>query len=228
MLVLPYALYAGVMTILAPCIWPLLPIILSTSRSENERFRPLGISLGVVISFTLFALTVSSLAVTFGLPPSFFHAVAVVILLFIGLLLIFPKANRALQKRIQYLALFTERKEHAWDDGFIGGLVTGLVLGLAWSPFAGPILESLTDVAHSKGGPSVVFVTLAYVLGIGLPLLGIAYGGQQLLRPSRQQYVSPRVIQLFFGVFTIVIAIAMAFNIDKWATHLLWSLIIHL
>ncbi|MBF0490833.1 MAG: cytochrome c biogenesis protein DipZ, partial [Candidatus Omnitrophica bacterium] len=63
---LAFSFLAGFVTILAPCIWPLLPIVLSASSGVGKR-RPLGITLGVMTSFTVFTLSISYLEKIFHL-----------------------------------------------------------------------------------------------------------------------------------------------------------------
>src|SRR3989304_3961060 len=84
-----FAFISGLVTILAPCIWPLLPIIFSTSATGGHA-KSLGISLGIVISFAIFTLTLSYLVSIFNFDPDILRTFAVLILTFLGLSLIIP------------------------------------------------------------------------------------------------------------------------------------------
>src|SRR5476651_2016245 len=90
-LLLLFSFLAGFVTILAPCIWPVLPIILSSSiAGEAGRRRPLGIILGVMLSFAVFTLSISYLVHIFHFDPSVLRLLAVIIIVFLGLTMIVP------------------------------------------------------------------------------------------------------------------------------------------
>lgn len=89
-LLLCVAFLARLVTILAPCIWPLLPIVLSSSAAGKTHARPLGITLGIMLSFTFFTLAFSFLVSLFHLNPNIVRVSAVIVLVFLGLSMIVP------------------------------------------------------------------------------------------------------------------------------------------
>src|SRR5260370_33962688 len=90
-LLLLFSFLAGFATILAPCIWPVLPIVLSSSSAgEKNHQRPLGITIGVMLSFTVFTLSVSYLVRIVHFDPNILRIFAVVIIAFLGLTMIIP------------------------------------------------------------------------------------------------------------------------------------------
>jgi thiol-disulfide isomerase/thioredoxin len=101
-------------------------------------------------------------------------------------------------------------------SGFWGGLITGLSLGIVWSPCAGPILASIAALAATQMVSSgIVLVTLAYMAGTGIPLFIFASVGQNLL--TKTHSLSPYLgkIRQIFGVVIIVTAIGIWTNYDK-------------
>ncbi|MCL4389863.1 MAG: cytochrome c biogenesis protein DipZ [Patescibacteria group bacterium] len=101
--------------------------------------------------------------------------------------------------------------------GLRGGLVTGLSLGLVWSPCAGPILASVAALsATGQLSVQVGLVTLAYVLGVGVPLFLFAAVGQQVF--GRLHFLSTHLgqIQKIFGVILILTALAIYTNFDVY------------
>src|SRR6185295_18739990 len=97
-----FAFLAGFVTILAPCIWPLLPIVLSASSGAGKK-RPLGITLGVMTSFTIFTLTISYLEKILHLDPNLFRLVAVIIIGLLGLSMMIPSLGTAFENFINRL-----------------------------------------------------------------------------------------------------------------------------
>ena len=213
-LLLGFSFLAGLATILAPCVWPILPIVLSSSIGQG-RARPLGISLGVVVSFAIFTLAISYLVKAFHFDPNIFRLFAVVVIAFLGFSMIIPALSRVTESLIGRLSgVFGSSSGQS--SGFLGGFVTGLSLGIVWSPCAGPILAAIAALAATNQVSSgVVLITLAYSIGAGVPLLLFAYGGQQFIQRARG--ISPFTgrIQQGFGVLMILAALAIFTNLDK-------------
>src|SRR5258708_3710572 len=88
-ILLLFSFLAGFVTILAPCIWPLLPIVLSASAGSGKQ-RPLGITLGVMTSFTVFTLSISYLEKIFHLDANIFRLLAVIIIGLLGISMMIP------------------------------------------------------------------------------------------------------------------------------------------
>ncbi len=210
------AFISGLFTILAPCIWPLLPIVLADVTQSNSKRRPLGITAGVAISFTFFTLAISTLESSIGFSPNVLRKLAVVVLLVIGTSLVIPTFSRRLEASISSLSgRFAGIGRNQRRD-FSGGFITGLALGVVWTPCSGPILASIaTLAATSKVSFQVVVVTLFYVAGVSIPLFGFAVGGQRLLAKSRRLSKHTGRIQIASGVIMIITAVAIYTNYDK-------------
>lgn len=216
-LLLGFSFLAGLVTILAPCIWPVLPIILSSSiAGRNQKLRPLGITLGVVVSFTFFTLAISSLVRIFHLDPNILRLTAVFIIAFLGLMMIIPALTVRFEGLVSRLSGRFNPVTNQQNSGFFPGFITGLSLGLVWSPCAGPILATIATLA-ATGQVSfmVILVTLAYILGVAIPLFAFAYGGQRFLIRAHNLNKYTARIQQVFGIIMILAAIAIYTNYDQ-------------
>jgi cytochrome c biogenesis protein CcdA/thiol-disulfide isomerase/thioredoxin len=215
MLLLGFAFLAGLVTILAPCIWPILPIVLSSSVAGKGHQRPLGITLGVVVSFGFFTLALSYLVHSVHFDPNVLRFVAVVAIGFLGLTMIIPALSAWIEGAIsRFSGLFGQKSGNG--NGFGIGFVTGLSLGVVWSPCAGPILAAIATLAATgKVTLTVVLVTAAYVTGVGIPLFLFAYGGQRII--TRTRFLSAHLgrIQQVFGVIMLITAVAIYTDYDK-------------
>ena len=87
---LAFAFISGIVTILSPCILPVLPVILSGTTGRGKA-RPYGILAGFVVSFVVFTLALSALVNAFGISPDALRVVAVVILALFGLIMLVPR-----------------------------------------------------------------------------------------------------------------------------------------
>ena len=214
-LLLAFAFLAGLVTILAPCIWPILPIVLSSSVAGKGHQRPLGITLGIMASFGFFTLAISSLVNIFHFDPNGLRLAAVIIIAFLGLTMIIPSLSSLIEVYISRLSgVFGHHNNHG--NGFGVGFITGLSLGMVWSPCAGPILAAIATLAATgKVTLDVVMITFAYVLGTGIPLFLFAYGGQHIIRRTRSLSEHLGRIQQVFGVMMLLTALAIQTNYDK-------------
>ncbi|MBI1862538.1 cytochrome c biogenesis protein DipZ, partial [Candidatus Microgenomates bacterium] len=93
MLLYLFAFLSGLVTIAAPCIWPLLPIVLSTTATGGHR-KPLGVTLGIITSFAFFTLTISYIVKIIPIDLDKLRLFAVVVIGFFGLTLIIPRLNQ--------------------------------------------------------------------------------------------------------------------------------------
>lgn len=207
-----FAFLAGIVTILSPCILPILPIVLS--GSVGGKTKPLGIVTGFVASFTFFTLTLATLVKALGIPADSLRTVAVIILIFFGLSLVIPKIQVQLEKILSALA--QRGQVRTQGDGFLSGIPVGASLGLVWAPCVGPILASvITLAATSSVSFATVLITLAYTFGTAIPMLVITYSGRYILVKVPWLQSRGRQIQQGFGVIMVLTALGIAFNVDR-------------
>ena len=93
MALLALSLFAGVLTVLAPCVLPLLPIIVGGSvndTSKYSRYKPLIIVGSFSASVMLFTLILQRLSTQFGLRPQTLTTISAIILIIFGIVLLFP------------------------------------------------------------------------------------------------------------------------------------------
>ncbi|MBU0612376.1 cytochrome c biogenesis CcdA family protein, partial [Patescibacteria group bacterium] len=213
LLLLLFAFIGGVVTILSPCIMPILPIILSGSVGGGKK-KPLGIVFGFILSFTFFTLFLTSIVNILGISADFLRNLSMIVILGFGISLLVPKFQVVLEKLFSKLANKTPKQGES--TGFGGGIVIGLSLGLIWTPCVGPILASVISLAITGSVTgSAFFITIAYSLGTAIPMLIIMYGGRQLLQKVPGLLKNTGKIQKAFGVLMIITAIGIFFNADR-------------
>lgn len=210
------AFVSGLFTILAPCIWPLLPIVLADVTQSHSKRRPLGITAGVAISFTFFTLSISALESSIGLSPNALRKIAVITLLIIGISTSVPALARRMEAWISSKSARFGTLGRNQRSDFSGGFVTGLALGIVWTPCSGPILASVATLAATNTvSLQAVIVTFFYVAGVSIPLFGFSVGGQRLFAKSRTLSKQTGRIQIASGLVMIVTAVGIYTNYDK-------------
>ena len=210
-----FAILAGILTIGAPCILPLLPILLGSSVGNSSKTRPLFIALGFVVMFTIVGLTLSYLITTLNISPNLLRTIATIALALFGIFMVWPTP---FEKVTAYLSRYTtiaNGLSTKAGNGNVGGFVLGLMLGLIWTPCAGPVLGSILTIIATQGNIAQSGILLvAYAIGAGIPMLLIAYGGQLITTKIRAITPYTTRIQQVFGVIIFLLAIAIYFQID--------------
>lgn len=208
------AFASGLVTIVAPCIWPLLPVILSTSAVGGKR-KSIGITLGIMASFSIFTLLISYLVSALKFDPDILRIFAVVVIGLLGLTLIVPALSSQLEALVSRLS-GKFGKCLSGGDSFGSGLTMGIALGIVWTPCAGPILATIATLAATRAvNLGIVLVTLAYVIGVGIPLFFFSLLSSHVFAKSRflNQYTGR--IQQVFGIIMVLTAILVYTNYDK-------------
>lgn len=212
MILLFFAFLSGIVTILSPCILPVLPIVLSGSVGGKR--RPFGVILGFIASFSIFTLALSTLVRVLSIPPDALRILAVVLITGFGLVMIIPKLSNGFERFASRIT--SSRQKKTTSEGFTGGLITGLSLGLVWTPCVGPIMASVISLAITQSVDSgTIFIILAYSLGTSIPMLAIMIGGRKIIKRFPVLAKNPDKIQKLFGVLMILVGLSIATGMDR-------------
>jgi cytochrome c biogenesis protein CcdA/thiol-disulfide isomerase/thioredoxin len=213
MLLILFALVVGAGTAVSPCVLPVLPAMLSASASGGRR-RPLGIVLGLTITFAITIIGIAKVVGDVGLGADPLRDVAIAVLGVFGVALVVPQIGDRLERPLAAFSRFGPRTK---GDGFASGLLVGGALGFVYTPCAGPILAAVISVSAASG--RAVAVGLAYAAGTGLMLLVLALGGRRLLDRLRRSGRAA-IIQRSLGVVMVLTAIVLAtmldVRLDQW------------
>lgn len=170
---------AGILTALSPCVLPLLPMVVGGAM-QRHRAAPLLMGLGMTTAFAVAGWILGALGPALDLDPEWVHQAAAVSLIVFGLALwIDPLAN-LVSRFVQPLAMSADRLAGSvGHESPAAALFFGGLLGLAWSPCAGPMLvSSLALVATGRdAGLGAVLLGL-FGLGAATPLVLAAYASR--------------------------------------------------
>ncbi|OBK34890.1 thiol:disulfide interchange protein [Mycobacterium sp. 1245111.1] len=211
-------LIGGLITGISPCILPVLPVIFFSGTTnagggsvavdtKRDVSRPYRVIAGLVLSFSLVTLVGSAVLSLLHLPQDAIRWVALVALLAIGLGLIFPGVEELLEKPF---ARIPQKRIMRHANGF--GL--GLALGVLYVPCAGPVLAAIVVAgATAQIGLPIIVLTLTFAVGTAIPLLFFAVAGERITNRISAFRRRQRVIRLAAGVVTILLAVALVFNV---------------
>ena len=211
------AFLAGVLTVLSPCVLPLLPIVLGAAASQH-RLGPLALAGGLALSFTAIGLFVATIGFAAGLDSGFFRTVSAVLLIGVGLVLLVPR----LQEQFALAAAPVSNWAGGYADNFTpGGLGgqfgLGLLLGAVWSPCVGPTLGAASVLA-TKGEnlPQVAVTMLAFGIGAALPLLLLGILSREALMRWRSRLMEGgKAGKTALGLILVAVGLLVATGLDK-------------
>jgi cytochrome c-type biogenesis protein len=170
---------AGALTTLSPCVFPLLPVVVG-GAVQRHRAAPLAMGLGMVITFTLIGLLVGGVGGALSLAPDDVRRAGGWLLAAFGVVLAVPALERRFSALMTPLASSANAAGARLDGGaLLGAFALGGLLGLVWSPCAGPLLGStLALVATAGGAPRGALLLGLFGLGAALPLVAAAYASR--------------------------------------------------
>jgi cytochrome c-type biogenesis protein len=177
------ALLAGVVSILSPCVLPLLPGVVAYSTEKNK-LVPLAIVLGLAASFTAMGIASAIFGAFLMDYIDYLKLASGILILFMGLYILSRTVEDIVLRIWQLLPL--SRISHPGAVGIdetslFGGLVLGASLGIVWMPCVGPMLASILMLVAQDGrviyGASLL---LTYSAGLAVPMLVIAYSSNLL------------------------------------------------
>ncbi len=180
---LVFAYGAGLLTLINPCVLPVLPIVLATAL-QASRWGPVALAAGMSLSFAILGVTVSAFGRAVGLNADDIAQVGAVLMILFGLVLLVPQASAVFSTAT---AGFAARADSGLDEvdrgSLTGQFVGGMLLGAVWSPCVGPTLGGAISLASQ--GESLLRATaimLFFALGISTIILALGYGARSALQ----------------------------------------------
>jgi cytochrome c biogenesis protein CcdA len=211
------ALLAGALSVLSPCVLPLLPIVLGTAASEHK-LGPAALAAGLAISFTAIGLFVATIGFAAGLDAHFFRVVSAVLLIAVGLVLLVPR----LQEQFALAAAPVSNWAGGYADNFTpsslaGQCGLGLLLGAVWSPCVGPTLGAASILAAKGENLGQVALTmLAFGVGAALPLMLLGFLSREaMMRWKSRLMETGKTGKTVLGVLLVAIGLLVASGLDK-------------
>ena len=213
MLIVLLAYLGGILTILSPCILPVLPFVFA--RADRSFVRStLPMLAGMAATFAIVA-TLAAVGGGWAVQANAIGRWAALILLALfGIALVFPSISDRLTRPL--VALGSRMTEQSGQqDSVWSSAVLGIATGLLWAPCAGPILGIIFTAAALQGASfDTTFLLLAYALGAATSLaLALLVGGKVFARMKKSLGASERIRQVL-GVLVLIGVVAIALGLD--------------
>ena len=208
---------AGVLSILSPCVLPLLPIILGTAQSEH-RLGPVALAAGLALSFTLIGLFVATIGFAMGLDTDVFRAISAFFLIAIGIVLLVP--------RLQQQFAVAAGPVGSWVNERFGGFSAtslwgqfglGVLLGAVWAPCVGPTLGAASILAAKGEDLGQVAITmLVFGIGAAVPLMVLGFVSREAMMRWRGRLMEAgKGGKMLLGALLLAVGLLIATGADK-------------
>lgn len=193
---LSLAFLEGLGIIISPCILPVLPIIFATGMVGGKN-RPYGIMLGFIVAFCLFTLFARTIVISTGVNLDLVRNLSFILLLLLAIIMmstylsnIFSRLTHQLST---YGASFSVKQKNG--GGFLNGILTGLPIGLIWTPCAGPIIAAvILQTIRAQTNVETLLILFAFSLGVAIPILLIILFGKKIL--NRHAFLTTHAVSL--------------------------------
>ncbi|NNJ68100.1 MAG: cytochrome c biogenesis protein CcdA [Boseongicola sp.] len=214
---------AGLLTLINPCVLPILPIVLATSLQAG-RAGPLVLAAGMSLSFVTLGLFVAVLGRTFGITEDTVSNVAAVLMIGFGVVLLVPRLSAGFATATAGVATSADSGMDQIDrDGLTGQFTAGVLLGAVWSPCIGPTLGGAISLASQGDSlPRAGAIMVTFALGVSTIILALGYGAQSVIRKRqammrRLAFAARPIIGVVFIAVGVAILLKFHHVLEIWA-----------
>lgn len=210
-------LLAGALTTLSPCILPILPIVLVGALGQH-RYGPLALVAGLVLAFTTFGLVISGAVWALNIPDGAIRTGSAVLLALFGLVLLSSLLQEHFASLTAPLSGFLSNISSRFSpQGLQGQFFLGALLGAVWTPCSGPTLgATITLAASTDTLPKAALIMTMFGIGACIPLLALAYGSRQTIKPRRAALESVgRIANPALGALLVFLGALILLGYDR-------------
>ncbi len=210
------AFFAGTLTVINPCILPLLPIVVAAAFA-NGRLGAAALLAGLVAGFATLGILVNATGALFGIGEGTLRNVVAVLLLVFAAILLIPVLERRFSNLVAPVgAAGANLAARASNYGIAGQFAVGILLGAIWAPCSGPSVGAALSLAAEAGGYLQAALRMtAFALGAALVLFLVAIGARSLAdRGGGVARFAPYAKKIAGGAFLIV-GVMMLTGFDK-------------
>jgi len=216
MIGLVLAFLAGILTILNPCVLPLVPIVVVGAASRDVR-APFALALGLALTFGVVGGFVAAAGVELGDDPVL-RTVSALALIGVGAAMVSPWVAQFSERALAPVATAGGRWSNALPGNtLLSHAALGALLAVVWGPCIGPTIGAALLLAAQPGSLPLAMLTMSvFAFGAATSLLVVGFGMSKLTRETRlATRQAAHVARLVFGVLTILVGLAVLTGVDR-------------
>ena len=208
---------AGLLTLINPCVLPVLPIVLATALQADRR-GPLALAAGMSLAFVVLGLGVATLGYALGIREETVSRAAAIVMIVFGIILLVPKLSAMFSSLTSGFSGKADTKMDDLDRSSLRGqFVGGMLLGAVWSPCVGPTLGGAIGLASQ--GESLWLaggIMFAFAMGISTIILVLGYGARSVIlkRQALMRRIADKSRPVMGAVF-VAVGVMILFNFTQ-------------
>jgi cytochrome c-type biogenesis protein len=215
---------AGLLTLINPCVLPVLPIVLA-SALQAHRAGPIALAAGMSTSFVILGVGIAALGNRLGISADTIAQAGALLMIGFGLVLLVPRLNAGFAMATAGMAARADTQIDQIDrNGLPGQFAGGALLGAVWSPCVGPTLGGAISLAST--GQSLLWATaimLSFAAGVSTVIVALGYGARAALqrRKAAMMTLAMRakpIMGVIFATVGLIIFFKLHHVIETWAT----------
>lgn len=216
---LAFAYLAGLLTLINPCVLPVLPIILATAV-QSGKWGPVALTVGLSVTFVTVGMTVAVFGRSLGLTDTVIAQVGAAMMIVFGAVLLVPRLSARFSLATAGMSASADAGIGRLDQSTVKGqALGGVLLGVVWVPCVGPTLGGA--IALASTGQSLLWsasVMLFFAFGISTVILLLAYGAQSAIRARRDRLRRLAAhARPIMGLIFVLTGLAIWFDVFKAA-----------
>ncbi|NCP67058.1 cytochrome C biogenesis protein [bacterium] len=209
------SLLGGILTILAPCVLPLLPVIIGGSLADKNPWRPYVITGSLALSVVLFSIILKASTALINVPPNVWKWLSGGIVVFFGLTLLFPHAWELITTKFKLGNKSQEVLAHSSHrKGLLGMVFMGMALGPVFASCSPAYFLILGTVLKESWFWGIINL-IVYAIGLSFIMLLIALTGQKFMGSLKKAADPKGLFKKFLGAIFLIIGIGIIAGYDK-------------
>jgi len=224
---LVFAYLAGLLTLINPCVLPVLPIVLITALNASS-YGPIALAAGMSFTFIVFGVLVTAFGSSIGLTQDRLAQFGALLMIGFGTVLVVPMFAKRFELATAGIASGADVQLNNVDTGSLRGqFVGGMLLGTVWSPCIGPTLGGAIALASQGQNLGYVALIMAFfALGVSTFTIGLGIGAKETIRTRAQTFRglaerSKPIIGAAFITIGLMLFFQLHHIIEEWLLNIM-------
>ena len=212
------SLLAGALSVLSPCVLPLVPIVLA-SAVVAHRLGPYALAAGLALSFAAMGVLLASVGISLGIDQALLQNIAAAMLTLFGIVLLSTRLQARFAIATSHISGAGQQAlAHVSVDGVWGQFILGVLLGIVWTPCVGPTLGAAITLASQGQSLGRVSLQMAlFGIGAGIPLMLLGSLSRQAMTRARERLLlAGKVGKQALGAVMLLLGVLIISGGDKF------------
>lgn len=181
-----FAYLAGVLTLINPCVLPILPIVLASS-TQGSKHGPAALAVGMSTAFVVLGMTILVFGSSIGLDEQAMVTIGAWAMMTFGVVLLVPRFSETFATATAgFSSSANAQIDTLGGNGLKHQFIGGVLLGAVWSPCVGPTLGGA--ISFASQGQSLMWsalIMIFFALGVSTVIVMLGYGTREIVSKRR-------------------------------------------